>query len=59
LLIVFVLLAISVLVTFPLMIHLEEQELEQRFGESYRRYKSTVPLLPIPLLHLSGKRSSA
>jgi hypothetical protein len=44
----FVLLAISALFTFPLMIWLEEQELEKRFGESFREYKSRVPLLPMP-----------
>ncbi|HEX7286594.1 MAG TPA: isoprenylcysteine carboxylmethyltransferase family protein [Candidatus Angelobacter sp.] len=46
LLVNFVLLAASVLVTFPLMMMLEERELDQRFGERYREYKARVPLLP-------------
>jgi hypothetical protein len=44
----FILLAISALATFPLMIWMEEQELEKRFGQSYREYKSRVPLIPMP-----------
>jgi len=40
----FVLLAISVFVTYPMMITLEERELEKRFGASYREYKESVPL---------------
>lgn len=59
LMIVYVLLAISVLLTFPLMIHFEEQELENRFGESYRSYKSLVPVIPVPFLHSLEKRTSA
>ncbi len=42
----FALLAISVLVTFPLMIWMEERELEKRFGQSYRDYKKNVPVIP-------------
>jgi protein-S-isoprenylcysteine O-methyltransferase Ste14 len=42
----FALLAISVLVTFPLMIWMEERELEKRFGQSYRDYKKSVPVIP-------------
>jgi len=42
----YVLLTISLLVTFPLMIQLEERELEERFGSSYREYQQRVPLLP-------------
>src|SRR5262249_11504009 len=42
----FVLLAVSALITFPLMIWLEERELEKRFGQSYRDYKARVPLIP-------------
>src|SRR5207302_654525 len=42
----FVLLAISVIVTYPLMIALEERELDKRFGEPYRLYQSSVPALP-------------
>lgn len=41
----YVLLAIS-LVTFQVMIQLEERELEERFGPSYREYQQKVPLLP-------------
>jgi protein-S-isoprenylcysteine O-methyltransferase Ste14 len=46
LLINFVLLAITAFCTFPLMIWLEERELEKRFGSDYREYKKHVPLLP-------------
>jgi len=42
----FVLLAISALVTFPLMMKMEEKELVKRFGETYRDYQRNVPLLP-------------
>jgi protein-S-isoprenylcysteine O-methyltransferase Ste14 len=42
----YILLAISVLFTFPLMIWMEEQELEKRFGESFREYRARVPLVP-------------
>lgn len=41
----FVLLAVSALVTFPIMIWIEEHELEKRFGQSFREYKSRVPLI--------------
>ena len=41
----FVLLAISAFVTFPIMIWIEEHELEKRFGQSFREYKSRVPLI--------------
>jgi protein-S-isoprenylcysteine O-methyltransferase Ste14 len=44
----FVLLAVCALVTFPLMIWLEERELEKRFGESFGEYRARVPLLPSP-----------
>jgi len=46
LLVSYVLLAFSILVTFPLMIRMEERELTQRFGASYREYQQRVPLLP-------------
>ena len=46
LLVPFILLGISALITFPLMIWLEERELEKRFGDQYHQYKKTVPLLP-------------
>ena len=45
LLAVYVLLAVALL-TFPLMILLEERELAARFGNSYCEYQRTVPLLP-------------
>jgi len=51
LLVNFVLLAVSVLATFPLMVLIEERELEQRFGDHFREYKARVPLVPFP----SGK----
>jgi len=46
LLVNFVLLAVSALITFPLMIRMEEKELVKRFGETYREYQRTVPLIP-------------
>jgi protein-S-isoprenylcysteine O-methyltransferase Ste14 len=46
LLVGFVLLAASLAITFPLMILLEERELAERFGASYRAYQRNVPLLP-------------
>jgi protein-S-isoprenylcysteine O-methyltransferase Ste14 len=42
----FILFAISVLATFPLMIWMEEQELQKRFGENFREYQARVPLVP-------------
>jgi len=36
-------------ITGVIMIRLEDKELEQRFGEEYRRYRSQVPAL-IPSL---------
>ena len=44
----FILLAVSALSTFPLMVWLEEQELEKRFGQAFRTYKARVPLVPLP-----------
>jgi protein-S-isoprenylcysteine O-methyltransferase Ste14 len=44
----FILLAGSALFTFPLMIWIEEHELEKRFGQSFREYKARVPLVPLP-----------
>jgi protein-S-isoprenylcysteine O-methyltransferase Ste14 len=44
----FILLAVSALSTFPLMVWLEEQELEKRFGQTFRTYKARVPLVPLP-----------
>jgi len=46
LLVPFVLLGISTFITFPVMIWLEERELEKRFGSEFHNYKKTVPLLP-------------
>lgn len=45
LVICFALLAVNALVTFPLMICIEERELEKRFGQSFREYKARVPLI--------------
>jgi hypothetical protein len=45
LVICFALLAVNALVTFPLMIWIEERELEKRFGQSFREYKARVPLI--------------
>jgi uncharacterized membrane protein len=44
----FILLAISALLTFPLMVWMEERELEKRFGQSFLEYKARVPLVPLP-----------
>jgi protein-S-isoprenylcysteine O-methyltransferase Ste14 len=44
----YILLAVSALLTFPLMIWIEEHELEERFGQTFRKYKSRVPLVPLP-----------
>src|SRR5215467_6683562 len=44
----YILFAVSLLLTFPAMIWLEERELAARFGTSYREYKRMVPLLPNP-----------
>jgi protein-S-isoprenylcysteine O-methyltransferase Ste14 len=44
----YVLLAVSMLFTFPLMVWIEEHELENRFGQSFRDYKARVPLVPWP-----------
>lgn len=54
LLVNFLLLAISVFCTFPLMIWLEERELEKRFGPDYREYKKHVSLLPRFRFHHRG-----
>jgi protein-S-isoprenylcysteine O-methyltransferase Ste14 len=45
--VLFVLFAVSAFITFPLMIHLEERELEQRFGAAYREYKARVPSISL------------
>jgi protein-S-isoprenylcysteine O-methyltransferase Ste14 len=54
----YVLFAISILVTFPLMIQVEERELTERFGPGYREYQKKVPLLPRVWLRHGGKRSA-
>jgi protein-S-isoprenylcysteine O-methyltransferase Ste14 len=46
LLVSYVLLAMGVLITFPLMIQFEERELTKRFGRGYREYQQRVPLIP-------------
>jgi protein-S-isoprenylcysteine O-methyltransferase Ste14 len=51
----FLLLGIDLLITFPLMIWMEERELERRFGQSFRDYKARVGLLP-PLLFPRGSK---
>jgi protein-S-isoprenylcysteine O-methyltransferase Ste14 len=50
----FVLLAISALGTFPLMVWIEEHELEERFGQRFREYKARVPLIPMPFQRMSA-----
>ena len=50
LLVNFILLVTGIFVTFPLMIWLEERELQRRFGQSFLEYKARVPLVPF-LLH--------
>jgi hypothetical protein len=58
LLVAYVLLAVSLILTFPLMIWLEERELAARFGPSYREYKQTVPLFPNLFSWTGGKRTA-
>lgn len=41
----FALLALNTFITFPIMIWIEERELEKRFGQSFREYKARVPLI--------------
>jgi protein-S-isoprenylcysteine O-methyltransferase Ste14 len=50
----YILLAISAFATFPLMVWLEERELEKRFGQSFREYKARVPLIPFPFQRTSA-----
>jgi protein-S-isoprenylcysteine O-methyltransferase Ste14 len=52
----FVLLGINLLITFPLMICMEERELERRFGENFRNYKARVGVLPPLWFARSSKR---
>ena len=54
----FVLLAINALITFPLMIWIEEHELQQRFGASYSQYREKVPLIPNVFAWLDRKRTA-
>ncbi|MGH9564921.1 MAG: methyltransferase family protein, partial [Candidatus Angelobacter sp.] len=42
----FALLALGAVITFPLMIWMEEREMNRRFGQSFRHYRAIVPLLP-------------
>ncbi|MGE5322161.1 MAG: methyltransferase family protein [Actinomycetota bacterium] len=42
----YALLGISLFISFPAMIYMEERELAARFGERFLEYKSRVPLLP-------------
>ena len=42
----YILLAVNACLMFPVMIFIEEQELEARFGVKYREYKARVPLVP-------------
>ncbi len=58
LLVCFVLLGFSLVLTFPLMIWLEERELAERFGASYREYRQRVPLLPGLLFRHHEKRTA-
>lgn len=46
LLVNYAMLALNAFITFPIMIYMEERELETRFGQRYREYKARVPLLP-------------
>ena len=55
----FLLLAISALVTFPMMVWLEEHELEKRFGQSFREYKRQVPLFASPFQRTQPVEESA
>jgi protein-S-isoprenylcysteine O-methyltransferase Ste14 len=54
LLVSYILLAVSALSTFPLMIWIEENELEKRFGQRFRDYKARVPLVPLPFQRTSA-----
>jgi protein-S-isoprenylcysteine O-methyltransferase Ste14 len=58
LLVAYVLLAVNLLITFPLMILLEERELAARFGPSYWEYKQAVPLFPNLFAWHGGKRTA-
>lgn len=51
----FVLVGVNLLLTFPLMIWMEERELERRFGQSFRDYKARVGLLPSLTLPRTSK----
>jgi hypothetical protein len=54
LLVSYILLAVSALSTFPLMIWIEENELEKRFGQRFRDYRARVPLVPLPFQRTSA-----
>jgi protein-S-isoprenylcysteine O-methyltransferase Ste14 len=54
----FFLLGINLFISFPLMIWMEERELERRFGQSFRDYRARVSLLPGSwLAHLSSRKA--
>ncbi len=59
LLVLFLLLTVSLILTFPLMIWLEERELKKRFPQSYRDYKGAVPLISFPFSSHRYKKVSA
>ena len=52
--VVYALLGINLLIAFPVMIYMEERELEARFGERFFEYRSRVPLIPRLGLKRSG-----
>lgn len=54
----YVLLALSALFTFPLMIWIEERELDKRFGQHFRDYKARVPLVPLPFQKRAAEESA-
>ena len=59
LLTVYVLLVVNAFITFPVMVYMEERELEGRFGQSFREYKARVPLVPLPRLKGNAHEQTA
>src|SRR5215472_837895 len=57
LIVVYVLFGASLLISFPLMIMLEERELAARFGTDYREYQRAVPLFPSYFLWRNKERT--